>query len=209
MFSRCKEVRTHIQTHTYKYLPDSTRWITPAYGKYYPRHKSWDTTARAVQQAAVLPSHSETQRKVVSRFVSSALHWASWPGSVSYYLLWLDLKVYLFHCTSFYRGALALGYREKDAILCTTVNLQGDLSCSAEVCFFRVVLLVCEDVLRQDLQKACSMSLWFCYHKQEPSQDHQVLSCTRPFRHFTARFMAVINNLRNPFFPRYFPLTNL
>lgn len=92
-FSRCKEIHAHTETHTYKYLPASTRWITLGYRKYYPRHKSWGTMAGALQRAAVFPRHSKTQRKVLSRFVSSALYWESWPGSASYYLLWLDLKV--------------------------------------------------------------------------------------------------------------------
>jgi len=149
---------------------------------------------RRPEQRSGLPCSQGAVRDTEMRGLGlSAQRWhrESRPGSAASDLPWLDLKVYLFHCASSYRGALALGYREKDAVLYTTVNLQGDLSCSAEVCFFRLVLSVCEDVLRQDLQKACSMSLWFCYHKQEPSQDHQVLSCTRPFRHFTARFMAV------------------
>lgn len=92
-FSRYKEIHAHIETHTYKYLPASTRWIAPGYRKYYPRHKSWGTMAGALQRAAVFPRHRKTQRKVFSRFVRPALYWESWPGTASYYLLWLDLKV--------------------------------------------------------------------------------------------------------------------
>lgn len=120
----------HRRTSTCRPAPDELHWVIVNIILGISPEALWPGQYSRLPGSQATVKHNE---KWCLQFVSSALYWES---SASYYLPWLDLKVYLFRWVSFYRGALALVYREKDAILYMTVNLQGDLNCPAEVCFF-------------------------------------------------------------------------